>query len=63
MNILINEMSDGSPSCPYCDSTTDVCGASLTSLQLEKSVKVNRCRSESYDNCALFLAKSLRLWR
>ena len=61
MNVLINEMSGGSLICPYCDTNTDVCAASLTSLKIEKSLRANRCSSESYDNCALFLAKSLRL--
>jgi len=60
MNVLRSEMSEGSLTCPYCDTNTDVCAASLTSMKVEKSVRVNRCNSENYDNCALFLAKSLR---
>jgi hypothetical protein len=47
--------------CPYCDTNADVCAASLTSIKLEMSVRAGRCNSESYDNCALFLAKDLRL--
>jgi hypothetical protein len=61
MNFLIGEMSE--LMCPYCDTDTDVCGASLTSIRLEKSVRSNRCNTESHDNCAIFLAKSLRLRR
>ncbi len=61
MNVLTQEMSEDSLMCPYCDTSADVCAASLTSIKLEKSVRSNRCNSESYDNCALFLAKSLRL--
>jgi hypothetical protein len=60
MNILVNEINEGSLMCPYCDTSGDICAASLTSMKLEKSVRLNRCNSESYDNCALFLAKSLR---
>jgi hypothetical protein len=61
MNVLIQEMSEGSLVCPYCDTDANVCAASLTSIRLEKSVRSNRCNSDSYDSCALFLAKSLRL--
>jgi hypothetical protein len=61
MNVLIRGTSEDSLMCPYCDAHADVCAASLTSIKIEKSVRSNRCNSESYDNCALFLAKSLRL--
>jgi hypothetical protein len=59
MNSLIGEMSE--LMCPYCDGDAGICAASLTSIKLEKSVRSNRCNSESYDNCVIFLAKSLRL--
>lgn len=61
MNGLINEMREDSLMCPYCDTNADICAASLTSIKLEKLLRLNRCSSESYSNCALFLAKSLRL--
>jgi len=61
MSILIQGISEGALMCPYCDTSAGVCDASLTAIKLEKSVRSNRCNSESYDNCALFLAKSLRL--
>jgi hypothetical protein len=61
MNALRQGMREGSLMCPYCDTNADVCAASLTSIKLEKSVRSGRCNSESYYNCALFLAKSLRL--
>jgi hypothetical protein len=61
MNVLMQDMGEGSLMCPYCDSSADVCSASLTFIKLEKSVRSARCNSESYYNCALFLAKSLRL--
>jgi hypothetical protein len=46
--------------CPYCDARTEVCKASVTSLRIGALVRVNRCNSGNYDNCALFLAKCLR---
>jgi len=46
--------------CPYCDAKADVCKASVTSLKIGALVRFKRCNSESYDNCALFLAKCLR---
>ena len=61
MNVLINEMREDSLMCPYCDTNADICAASLTSIKLEKLLRLNRCSGESYNNCALFLAKSLRL--
>jgi DNA-directed RNA polymerase subunit RPC12/RpoP len=61
VNVLINEVREDTLMCPYCNTNADICGASLTSIKLEKLVRLNRCSSESYSNCALFLAKSLRL--
>lgn len=61
MNVLMDGMAEDPLMCPYCDTSTNVCGASLTSIKLEKSILLNRCGGESYDNCALFLAKCLRL--
>ena len=49
--------------CPYCDDKADECKASLASLKLGTMVRINRCTSESYDNCVLFLAKCLRTGR
>ena len=46
--------------CPYCDDNADVCKASVTSLKLGALLRLNRCNSETYDNCSLFLAKCLR---
>jgi hypothetical protein len=63
MNVLRNEMIEGLLLCPYCDTDADVCAASLTAMKLEKSLRLNRCSDENYDNCALFLSKSLRLRR
>ena len=61
VNVLINEVREDTLMCPYCNTNADICDASLTSIKLEKLVRLNRCTSESFSNCALFLAKSLRL--
>lgn len=47
-------------SCPYCNIKADVCVASLSSLKLGLLMRENYCGSDNYDNCAIFLAKSLR---
>ncbi len=61
MNVLLQVSGEDSLMCPYCDTSAAVCAASLTSIKLEKSVISSRCNDERYDNCALFLAKNLRL--
>jgi len=57
MNALATAVKEDSDACPYCDAETDVCRASVTSLKIGALVRLNRCSSENYDNCALFLAK------
>ncbi len=47
-------------SCPYCNIEANICVASLTSLKLGVLMRLNYCSSDNYDNCAIFLAKSLR---
>jgi len=59
MTVLTNEIRE-ELECPYCDNNSDVCMASFTSLKLGKLVRFKHCNSENYDDCALFLAKSLR---
>ncbi len=60
MNAKTTEAKEDSDVCPYCDAKTDVCGASVRSLKIGALVRLNRCNSGTYDNCALFLAKCLR---
>ncbi len=60
MNAIATEVREVLNACPYCDAKTDVCKASVTSLKIGALVRSNRCNSENYDNCALFLAKCLR---
>jgi len=63
MNATVKEVREDVNACPYCDDKADVCKASLASLKIGAMVRINRCTSESYDNCVLFLAKCLRSTR
>jgi len=64
MNAIAKEVRKDFDTCPYCDDKTDVCKASLASLKIGTLVRSNRCNSENYDSCSLFLAKCLRrTWR
>jgi hypothetical protein len=64
MFAIATEVKEDLEVCPYCDARTEVCKASVTSLKIGALVRVNRCNSDNYDNCALFLAKCLRRkWR
>jgi hypothetical protein len=60
MNATAKEVREDVNACPYCDDRADVCKASLASLKIGALVRLKQCKSESYDNCALFLAKCLR---
>lgn len=60
MRATITKVKEELDVCPYCDPKADVCGASVTSLKIGALVRSNRCNSENYDNCALFLSKCLR---
>jgi hypothetical protein len=63
MNTMVKEISQDTDACPYCDDKADVCKASLASLQIGALVRLNRCTTERYDDCVLFLAKCLRSTR
>ena len=60
MNQIAKTISEDTDVCPYCDDNADECKASVTSLKLGALIRVNRCKSETYDNCSLYLAKCLR---
>ena len=62
MTVMTNTMKEDLE-CPYCNNVTDECTASFTSLKIGKLVRLKHCNSENYDDCALFLAKSLRSTR
>ena len=63
MNATAKEVRKDLDACPYCDDKADVCKASVKSLKLGALLRLNRCNSETYDNCSLFLAKCLRSTR
>lgn len=63
MNATAKEVRKDFDACPYCDDKTDVCKASLASIKIGALVRLNRCTTESYDDCVLFLAKCLRSTR
>jgi len=46
--------------CPYHDLSMNVCRASLSSIRIDSNRRNGYCSSDNYDNCALFLAKTLR---
>ena len=60
MNQIAKNIAEDTDACPYCDDNADECKASVTSLKLGALLRFNRCKSETYDNCSLYLAKCLR---
>lgn len=46
--------------CPYECTATDKCAASLSSMTISLGSRLIYCSTENYDNCPVFLAKSLR---
>jgi len=60
MNAIAPTVKEDLDMCPFCDAKSEVCEASVTSLKIGALIRLNRCNSENYDNCALFLAKCLR---
>lgn len=46
--------------CPYHDSATNICIASLSSLTVDRERNNGYCSTDNFDNCALFLSKTLR---
>ena len=46
--------------CPYLDTATNICAASLSSITTDGIRRASYCSTDNYDNCALFIAKSLR---
>jgi len=47
-------------SCPYHDVAKNICAASLSSIAADRVRRASYCSTDNYDNCALFLAKTLR---
>jgi hypothetical protein len=46
--------------CPYRNVSADICSASLFGMRLDRDKILNRCSSECFSDCALFLSKALR---
>jgi len=46
--------------CPYDCLVTDICAASLSSMTISAGSRQIYCSNDNYDNCPIFLAKSLR---
>jgi hypothetical protein len=46
--------------CPYQDISRNICAASLSLISIDPARHSCYCSTDNYDNCALFLAKSLR---
>jgi hypothetical protein len=46
--------------CPYGDRETNICLASLSSMVIDHSSRQEYCSNDNYDNCPIFLARSLR---
>ena len=46
--------------CPYHDVVSNICKASISSITIDSDRNSGYCAADNYDNCALFLAKTLR---
>lgn len=47
-------------SCPYCNNESGICAASLSQLVIDTKRRSGYCNNENYDNCPIFLARTLR---
>jgi hypothetical protein len=46
--------------CPFSETETNICLASLSAMVIGPSNRREYCSNDNYDNCPIFLAKSLR---
>jgi hypothetical protein len=46
--------------CPYQAVDSSICAASISSITIDSARNSGYCSTDNYDNCALFLAKTLR---
>jgi hypothetical protein len=46
--------------CPFGETETNICLASLSAMVIGPSYRQEYCSNDNYDNCPIFLAKSLR---
>jgi hypothetical protein len=58
---LIHVLDSQQPAlCPYHDVVSNICAASLSSITVDRDRNSGYCATDNYDNCALFLSKTLR---
>jgi len=46
--------------CLYHNDAESICSASLSAMSTEQRIRQLYCGNENYDNCPLFLSKTLR---
>jgi len=46
--------------CPFGETETNICMASLSAMVIGPGNRQEYCSTDNYDNCPIFLAKSLR---
>ena len=46
--------------CPFAETETNICLASLSAMVIGPGYRQGYCSNDNYDNCPIFLAKSLR---
>ncbi len=46
--------------CPYCNDESGICAASLSRMVIDTNRRAGHCDNENYDNCPIFLARTLR---
>ncbi len=60
LSIAAFGVSSQQTNCPYDCSVSGICAASLSSMAISSESRRIYCSTENYDNCPVFLAKSLR---
>lgn len=45
--------------CPYCNTESEICDASCSSMEIDDRMRMKYCANEDYDDCPIFLVKSL----
>ena len=46
--------------CPFAETETNICLASLSAMVIGPGCRQGYCFNDNYDDCPIFLAKSLR---
>jgi hypothetical protein len=53
-------ITDNEYHCPFGNSETSICSASLSSMVIGARCRQAYCIGDNYDNCPIFLARMLR---